>query len=233
MMLIHKEGKKTLLYAFIVLGSMNLLLFYFFYKCILTYTFFAVSVVLFLTMMNFFKKPKRIYKGQLLGSVNAPTDGKVVVIEKIFEKDFLHTECIQISIFMTLFNAHSNWMPVTGKIIHVSHQAGRFMGAYLPKSSHENERSNIVIETPDGHKILTRQIAGAMARRIVTYVQEGGSYCIGDPLGFIKLGSRMDIFLPLDSQILVSLGEEVRANKTFLAHFGNTPQIDTDEKAHS
>lgn len=218
-MLIHKEGKRTLLYSLIIFLVINLAMFYFFYKYIITYTVLVVSIILYMLMLNFFKKPKRIYKGQLLGSVNAPTDGKVVVIEKIFEKDFLQTECIQVSIFMSIFNAHSNWMPVTGKIIHASHQAGRFMGAYLPKSSHENERSNILIETPDGHVILTRQIAGALARRIVTYVKEGNDYSIGDPLGFIKLGSRMDIFLPLDSEILVELGDEVRANKTFLAHF--------------
>ena len=218
-MLIHKEGKRTLLYSFIIFLVINLAMFYFFYKYVITYTVLVVSIILYMLMLNFFKKPKRIYKGQLLGSVNAPTDGKVVVIEKIFEKDFLQTECIQVSIFMSIFNAHSNWMPVTGKIIHASHQAGRFMGAYLPKSSHENERSNILIETPDGHVILTRQIAGALARRIVTYVKEGNNYSIGDPLGFIKLGSRMDIFLPLDSEILVELGDEVRANKTFLAHF--------------
>ena len=218
-MLIHKEGKRTLLYSFIIFLVINLAMFYFFYKYVITYTVLVVSIILYMLMLNFFKKPKRIYKGQLLGSVNAPTDGKVVVIEKVFEKDFLQTECIQVSIFMSIFNAHSNWMPVTGKIIHASHQAGRFMGAYLPKSSHENERSNILIETPDGHVILTRQIAGALARRIVTYVKEGNDYSIGDPLGFIKLGSRMDIFLPLDSEILVELGDEVRANKTFLAHF--------------
>ena len=218
-MLIHKEGKRTLLYSFIIFLVINLAMFYFFYKYVITYTVLVVSIILYMLMLNFFKKPKRIYKGQLLGSVNAPTDGKVVVIEKVFEKDFLKTECIQVSIFMSIFNAHSNWMPVTGKIIHASHQAGRFMGAYLPKSSHENERSNILIETPDGHVILTRQIAGALARRIVTYVKEGNDYSIGDPLGFIKLGSRMDIFLPLDSEILVELGDEVRANKTFLAHF--------------
>ena len=218
-MLIHKEGKRTLLYSFIIFLVINLAMFYFCYKYVITYTVLVVSIILYMLMLNFFKKPKRIYKGQLLGSVNAPTDGKVVVIEKVFEKDFLKTECIQVSIFMSIFNAHSNWMPVTGKIIHASHQAGRFMGAYLPKSSHENERSNILIETPDGHVILTRQIAGALARRIVTYVKEGNDYSIGDPLGFIKLGSRMDIFLPLDSEILVELGDEVRANKTFLAHF--------------
>ncbi|MDR1516686.1 MAG: phosphatidylserine decarboxylase family protein [Dysgonamonadaceae bacterium] len=227
-MLIHKEGKKTLLYTFIALGAVNVVLFYFFYKCIPTYSIFGVSVIIFLIMLNFFKQPKRIYTGQLLGSVNAPTDGKVVVVEKVFEKDFLQAECIQVSIFMSLFNAHSNWMPVTGKVVHVSHQDGRFLGAYLPKSSHENERSNIVIETPDGHKILTRQIAGAMARRIVTYVKEGENYCIGDPLGFIKLGSRMDVFLPLDSEILVQLGEEVRANKTFLAHFNPGKQTEKE-----
>ena len=119
---------------------------------------------------------------------------------------------------MTIFNAHSNWIPVTGKITHVSHQRGRYMAAYLPKSSTENERSTIVIETPDGHEILSRQIAGALARRIVTYVKAEQICYIGDPLGFIKFGSRMDIFLPVDSEILVKLGDEVRANNTFIAN---------------
>jgi phosphatidylserine decarboxylase len=106
---------------------------------------------------------------------------------------------------------------VSGKITHVSHVPGNFYAAYLPKSSSENEHSNILIETPEHGSILTKQIAGAIARRIVTYVKEGEDVHIGSPLGFIKLGSRMDIFLPLNSEILVNIGEEVRANVTFLA----------------
>ncbi len=217
-MRIHKEGRKTLTYTLIVGFVINVLMFYFLSKNIFTYFIFALTVIVYIFLLNFFRSPKRIYSGEVLGRVNAPTDGKIVALEKVFEKDYLKCECIQISIFMTIFNAHSNWIPVTGKITHVSHQKGRYMAAYLPKSSTENERSTIVIETPDGHKILSRQIAGALARRIVTYVKADQICYIGDPLGFIKFGSRMDIFLPVDSEILVKLGDEVRANKTFIAN---------------
>lgn len=217
-MLIHKEGRKIVFQILVILLLLNGVMMYFLPKNFLTFFIFALSVVFYVLMLNFYRKPRRIYKGKLLDIVNAPTDGKVVVIEKVFEKEFFNEERIQISIFMSFFNAHANWIPVTGKIIHASHANGRFHAAYLPKSSHENEHSNVIIETPDGHKILAKQIAGAVARRVVTYVKEGQSCTIGDPLGFIKLGSRMDIFLPVDSEILVKLGEEVRANRTFLAH---------------
>ena len=220
-MRIHKEGRKTLTYTLIISFVINVLLFYFLSKNFFTYFIFALTVTVYIFLLNFFRSPKRIYSGEVLGRVNAPTDGKVVALEKVFEKDYLKCECIQISIFMTIFNAHSNWIPVTGKITHVSHQKGRYMAAYLPKSSTENERSTIVIETPDGHKILSRQIAGALARRIVTYVKADQICYIGDPLGFIKFGSRMDIFLPVDSEILVKLGDEVRANKTFIANLAS------------
>lgn len=227
-MLIHKEGRRFLLYTFVILLVINIVLMTLFYKNVFTYSVFAVSILLFALMLNFFKSPGRVYKGKLIGSVCAPTDGKVVAIEKVFEKDFLEKECIQVSIFMSFFNAHSNWIPATGKIVHASHQSGRFMAAYLPKSSSENERSNIVIETPDRHTILVRQIAGAVARRIITYVKADTMCNIGDPLGFIKLGSRMDVYLPLESQILVEMGEEVRANHTFIAHL---PENETKNNA--
>ncbi len=216
-MLIHKEGRHILIKWLITFILLNIILFVFCRMIILNHVIFAITAILYATMVNFYKKPKRIYTGQLLGWVNAPADGKIVTIEKVFEKDFLQQECIQISIFMSLFNAHSNWVPVTGKIIHLSHDMGRFHAAYLPKSSKDNERTNIIFETPDGYRILTRQIAGAVAKRIVTYIKEGESYNIADPLGFIKLGSRVDVFLPTDSEILVTMKQEVRANKTFLA----------------
>jgi len=217
-MRIHKEGRKTLAYALLIGFIINLAMFYFLSKNIFTYFIFVVTIVVYLLLLNFFRSPNRVYSGKLLGHVNAPTDGKVVALEKVFEKNHLNAECIKISIFMSIFNAHSNWIPVTGKITHVSHKKGRYLAAYLPKSSTENEQSNIVIETPDGHKILSKQIAGALARRIVTYVKSDQICYIGDPLGFIKLGSRMDIFLPLDSEILVKIGDEVRANNTFIAN---------------
>jgi phosphatidylserine decarboxylase precursor-related protein len=214
---IHQEGKTALIKMFIVLILINTATFLLLPNTLFSVLVFSVSLILYAMTLNFYKKPNRIYKGDLHGLVNAPTDGKVVVVEKVFEKEFFHDERIQISIFMSFFNAHSNWIPVTGKIIHLSHVDGNFHAAYLPKSSHENEHTNILIETPEHGVILTKQIAGAVARRIITYVHEGEEQHIGSPLGFIKLGSRMDIFLPLDSEILVDLGEEVRANVTFLA----------------
>lgn len=217
-MKIHIEGKSILVKSLIIFILINGTCIFFLRGSIFTFIVLALSIILYAMTLNFYKKPSREYEGDLLGLINAPTDGKVVAIEKVFEDKFLHEECIQISIFMSFFNAHSNWMPVTGKIVHLSHVEGNFYAAYLPKSSTENEHTNIVIETPDNHLILTRQIAGAVARRIVTYVKEGEKLHIGDPLGFIKLGSRMDVFVPIDSEILVKINDEVRSNKTFLAY---------------
>ena len=214
---LHKEGKGPLIRISIVLVLINLITCILLPDTLFTVIVLSLSIIFFGTALNFYKKPDRTYKGDLHGLVNAPTDGKVVVIEKVFEKKFFNEERIQISIFMSLFNAHANWVPVSGKVTHLSHVEGNFRAAYLPKSSHENEHTNILIETPDHGAILSKQIAGAVARRIVTYVHEGDELHIGSPLGFIKLGSRMDIFLPLDSEILVELGEEVHANATFLA----------------
>lgn len=214
---IHKEGKSPLIKIGIVLTIINIVVLVLFPGSIFTLLFAVLSFVLYVMAINFYKHPDRTYKGDLHGLVNAPTDGKIVVIEKVFENEFFHDERIQISIFMSFFNAHSNWIPVSGKIIHFSHVEGNFHAAYLPKSSHENEHTNILIETPNHGTILTKQIAGAVARRVISYVKKGDEVHIGAPLGFIKLGSRMDIFLPTDSEILVELGEEVHANITFLA----------------
>jgi len=214
---IHKEGKLALIRIGIGLVLINGILLILFPNTVFTLILAVLSFLLFAVSLNFYKHPYRTYKGDLHGLINAPTDGRIVAIEKVFEKEFFHDERIQISIFMSLFNAHSNWIPATGKITHFSHIEGNFHVAYLPKSSHENEHTNILIETPNHGVILTKQIAGAVARRIITYVKEGDEVHIGAPLGFIKLGSRIDIFLPLDSEILVEFGEEVHANITFLA----------------
>ncbi len=223
---IHKEGKPALAKMFIVLLILNGVLLLCLPSHWLPITVLAISIVLFAITLYFYRQPRRVYQGELHGLVNTPTDGKVVVIEKVFEKQFFNEERIQVSIFMSLFNAHANWVPVSGKIIHLSHVAGNFWAAYLPKSSHENEHTNIMIKTPNHGTILTKQIAGAIARRIVTYVHEGDEVPIGSQLGFIKLGSRMDIFLPVDSEIMVKLGEQVRANVTVLARL---PEVKSPE----
>ncbi len=217
-MYIHKEGRKILLLLLIILAIINLILFCFVHNSIILITVIAVSSILYALMLNFFRKSNRVYKGDLVGMVNSPADGKIVAIERIKENKFFNDERIQISIFMSFFNAQANWMSVTGKIVHFSRVDGNFRCAFLPKSSHENEHTNILIDTPDNHRILVKQIAGAVARRIVTYVKEGEKLHIGEPLGFIKLGSRMDVLLPVDSDILVQIGDKVRANQTFLAH---------------
>jgi len=126
----------------------------------------------------------------------------------VYEGEYLHRNCIQLSVFMSVFNVHANWVPLKGKVKYVKHHAGRFLAAYLPKSSTDNERSAIVIESDkNGEDVLVRQIAGAIARRIVTYVEGGDQVDIDDFIGFIKFGSRVDIYLPLDSEILVKLGD--------------------------
>lgn len=216
-MKVHKEGKTPLINIFIILLLINIITIYFFSDTIFSKTTFIISLILFATSVNFYKSPERIYKGDLHGLVNSPTDGKIVAIEKIHEKKFFNDERIQVSIFMSLFNAHSNWIPVSGKVTHFSHIDGNFHAAFLPKSSSENEQTNILIETPEHGTILTKQIAGAVARRIVTYVDEGDEVHIGSPLGFIKLGSRIDVILPKNSELMVNIGDEVRANNTFIA----------------
>src|SRR5690554_4080312 len=226
---IHKEGKTPLVRIFGVLLVINLTLFLCVPKMLLTTIVFGASLILFAMAVNYYKSPNRVYKGDLHGLVNAPTDGRVVVIEKVFEKNFFNEERIQVSIFMSVFNAHSNWIPVSGKITHFSHVDGNFHVAYLPKSSTENEHTNIIIETPQHGTILTKQIAGAVARRIVTYVKEGEEVHIGSPLGFIKLGSRMDVFLPVNSELMVNIGDEVRANNTFLARLAKTSETMGEE----
>ena len=221
-MKLHKEGKSPLINIFIIMLLINVVIQYFFSDSLFAIIILFVSLIVLAMTLNFYRSPEREYKGDLHGMVNSPTDGKIVAIEKVFENKFFNEERIQVSIFMSFFNAHSNWIPVTGKITHYSHVDGNFHVAYLPKSSSENEHSNIIIETPQHGTILTKQIAGAVARRIVTYVKEGDNVHIGSPLGFIKLGSRMDVLLPVDSELMVNIGDEVRANNTFLARLAKT-----------
>lgn len=178
----------------------------------------AASIVLFCLVINFFRLPPRHYKGERDGTVVSSVDGKVVAVEKVYEAEVLKREVMQVSVFMSILNVHANWVPLKGVVRVVRHEAGRFMAAWLPKSSTDNERSTIVIESSEcGEEVLVRQIAGAVARRIVTYVEECESVDIDDFIGFIKFGSRVDIYLPLGSKILVKLGDKTTGGITPIA----------------
>lgn len=216
-MRIHKEGNRIIVYTFITLLILNWILFRVAAHSLLFYLVLLLSIGIFAMVLNFFRCSERIFIEEREGTVVSPADGTVVVIEEVMENEYLHEKRLQISIFMSLFNAHVNWVPCDGKVVHSSHQDGRFLAAYLPKSSHENERSNIIIERNNGEQILVRQIAGAMAKRIVTYIKAGENCHINQQLGFIRFGSRVDLFLPLNSKIGVKLGDSVKGNQTVIA----------------
>jgi phosphatidylserine decarboxylase len=216
-MKIHKEGYSIIVVIFILLALLNFGLFYFASRIFFFVLFLLVSLFLFLLIVNFFRSPKCTYLGDTSNVVIAPADGRVVVIEEVYEPEYFQDKRLQISIFMGLTNVHINWIPVNGKIVHNSHHRGRFRAAYLPKSSTENERSQVVIERENGEQIMVRQIAGAMAKRIVTYAKEGEECEINEQLGFIKFGSRVDLFLPLDVEIEVELDQKVYGNRDVIA----------------
>lgn len=216
---IHSEGRGILITSFVIFALINAPLWYFFPQNIITNSVVsAFSLALYLLMVNFFRSPKRIFPGDVENVVVAPADGKVVVIEKVFEPDHFKDERIQVSIFMSPMNVHANWYPVDGKIIRSEHQKGKFHKAWLPKASTENERSLVVIRMEDGREILVRQIAGAMARRIVTYAAAGEECFIDQHMGFIKFGSRVDLYLPLDADIKVVLDQKTVGNETIIAN---------------
>lgn len=217
---LHHEGTHTLIASGIGFAILNLLVFYAFgpWK-IFCYVFLGISVFIYAVVVNFFQCPIRRFPGDDTERVVvAPADGKVVVIEEVDENEYFGDRRLMVSIFMSLFNVHANWVPVEGTVKMVKHHSGRFQAAWLPKASTENERSTVVITTPEGQDILVRQVAGAMARRIITYLQEGEEATIDDHMGFIKFGSRVDIYLPLGTKIDVQVGQKSTGNETVIAH---------------
>ena len=216
-MTIHKEGYKTIALTTVSSILLNLIVYYLVGKSLLFYFILFVSSLFFLIILNFFRKPVRIFDVKDDNIIVAPADGTIVVIEEVMENEFFKEKRLQVSIFMSVFNVHINWIPINGEILHSSHQRGRFMAAYLPKSSTENERSSVIIKAESGQEILVRQIAGALAKRIVTYPKEKQSCRINQQLGFIKFGSRVDLFLPLDTEILVTPDDKVYGNRTEIA----------------
>ncbi|MBR6285620.1 MAG: phosphatidylserine decarboxylase family protein [Bacteroidaceae bacterium] len=216
---LHREGTHTLTFMFIGLALWNAVLFLLSnYITIWPFAVSAViSIIVYLIAVNFFRCPIRMFKGDTDKVVVAPADGRIVVIEEVDETEFFHDRRLMISIFMSLTNVHANWYPVEGRVKRVTHQNGNYHKAWLPKASNENERSGILIETPDGTEVLARQIAGAMARRIVTYAEEGEECFIDEHMGFIKFGSRVDVYLPLGTEVCVKMGQTTTGNETVIA----------------
>ena len=222
-MKVHKEGTGLLLTLFTVLFVVNVALYHTVGKGVLFYSVATVSTILFLLILNFFRSPFRRFPYDSEGLVIAPADGTIVAIEEVMENEILHRECLQISIFMSVFNVPANWFPVNGTVKHVSHNNGRFMAAYLPKSSTENERSAVVITTKNGVDVLARQIAGALARRIVTYAKVGEKCHVDEQMGFIKFGSRVDVYLPVGTEVLIEMDQKVTGNQTPIARLSKCP----------
>jgi len=216
-MAIHKEGYKILAIGFVILLILNIASMIIWSDNSLSkWIFLLCSVLVYVFILFFFRLPVRHLEPDP-GLIYAPADGKVVVIEETVENEYFRDTRLQISIFMSPFNMHSNRYPVSGQVKYVNYHSGNYMVAWHPKSSELNERSTIVIETEKGTEILVRQIAGAIARRIVTYAKEGQKVTQGGELGFIKLGSRVDIFLPLGTEIEVPILQQVKANKSIIA----------------
>ncbi|TAJ10138.1 phosphatidylserine decarboxylase family protein [Marinilabiliaceae bacterium JC017] len=215
-MTIHKEGFGSILVAFVVLSALSTGIYFLSGQSVevLKWTA-ALAFVVFFLVVNFFRSPRRDgYKND--GAIIAPADGKIVAIEETEETEYLKTKCLQVSIFMSVFNVHINWFPIRGIVKYFRHHNGRFMAAYLPKSSSENERTTVVLEREDGTQILVRQVAGAMARRIVCYAEEGKVAEQASQMGFIKFGSRVDIFMPLGSRVDVKLDQKVKGKQTII-----------------
>lgn len=212
----HKEGHK-IIFSALVMAIVLTLLAHFFVEIFWIQKTIQVGAIIFLILiLQFFRNPKR--KGTLANEhVLAPVDGKVVVIEEVFEKEYFNDKRIQVSIFMSPVNVHVTRYPISGKVLFSKYHPGKYLVAWHPKASEENERTTIVVENEVYGKVLYRQIAGALAKRIVNYATVGEEVVQGTDAGFIKFGSRVDLFLPLDAKIKVELNQKVKGSVDIIA----------------
>ena len=215
-MKISKEGFKIITVSGVVLLAIWLLVFYMLKANDLMWLLITLAVLLFvfwLFIVSFFRDPRRvrIHDDDLVFS---PCDGRVVVTEVVYEDEYIKEEMMQISIFMSITNIHMNWLPVGGEVEYYKYHPGRFLIAWHPKSSTENERTTTVVRMDNGKRVLFRQVAGMIARRIVSYVKVGDKVNQNDVFGFIKFGSRIDVLVPKDSELLVEIGDKVVGSQT-------------------
>ena len=211
----HKEGKNIIGITIILLFALNFITQIITDVQSIVNLILGVSIVLFILILQFFRNPKRPLKIDD-NKVFAPADGKIVVIEEVEETEFFKDKRKQVSIFMSPINVHVNRYPISGTVKYAKYHPGKYLVAWHPKASTENERTSVVVENRNV-TVLFRQIAGALAKRIVMYSKEGNEVIQGEDFGFIKFGSRVDLFLPLDAKIKVSLDQKVKGNQTIIA----------------
>lgn len=216
--MIHKEGKKIIGYSFLLFLILNLIVFT--YAPSWIWLMLITTIVLWGLVVQFFRNPVRTIPTLDNNIVYAPADGKVVVIEEVFEPEYFNDKRLQVSIFMSPLNVHVNRNPIGGIVKYYKYHPGQYLVAWHPKASTENERTTTVID--NGTKeVLFRQIAGALAKRIIAYVKVGEKVNQGDDMGFIRFGSRVDLYLPLDAKVEVKIGDIAKGNKTVIAHLNN------------
>ncbi|MDZ7847724.1 MAG: phosphatidylserine decarboxylase family protein [Owenweeksia sp.] len=216
MIRIHREGKKILFRLLLALAAINLAVILLTELEWLENVLLLVSIIIYIMVLQFFRNPKRQHALND-NKILAPADGKIVTIEEIDEQEYFNDKRIQISIFMSPINVHVNRYPVSGIVRYAKYHPGAYLVAWHPKSSLLNERTSVVVETPDGISIMYKQIAGAMARRIIMYANEGLKVLQGKDSGFIRFGSRVDVILPPDANILVKVGDKARGGEQILA----------------
>lgn len=212
----HKEGQKIIFFSMVVTVVLIFAIDYTVELNWLRTLLMLIVVMLFILILQFFRNPKRLTHIND-DNIVSPVDGKVVVIEEVFEDEYLKNKCLQVSIFMSPLNVHVTRYPIGGNILYSKYHPGKYLVAWHPKASEENERTTVVVETQKFGKILYRQIAGALARRIVNYAKENSAVKQGADSGFIKFGSRVDVFLPLHSKVEVNINDKVRGGETVLA----------------
>ena len=214
---IHREGTNELTLSAGLIIAIGVLLLRLFESHIPFWIFIITFGTVWFVALNFYRCPIRYFNGDTEKLVVAPADGKIVVVEEAEENNYFHDKRLMISIFMSPLNVHANWFPVDGKVKFVKHFNGNYHKAWLPKASEENEHADIMITTPEGEDILVRQIAGAVARRIVTYAKPEEECYIDEHMGFIKLGSRVDVFLPLTAKACVTMNQPTTGDQTVIA----------------
>ncbi len=216
-MRIHKEGYGIVIKGFFLISIIVATVFLWKGPTITSYISALAGLLIFSFLLRFFRSPNRAVLSDDT-AVLAPADGKIVIVKEVYEGEYLKCNCIQVSVFMSVFNVHINWFPVGGIVSYFKYHPGNYLVAMHPKSSEKNERTSIVVDH-NGTPVLFRQIAGLLARRIVCYAKEGTEIEQGDQTGFIKFGSRVDLFLPIDSRIQVTRGQHVKGRQTVIARF--------------
>ncbi|MFC7358343.1 phosphatidylserine decarboxylase family protein [Jejudonia soesokkakensis] len=213
----HKEGYKIIFFTLVLVIVLSLVADYFVPNSIIRGGIIISLIILLVLILQFFRNPKRHFQKEE-NQILSPVDGKVVVIEEVFEKEYFNEKRLQISVFMSPLNVHVTRYPVGGEVVYSKYHPGKFLVAWHPKSSEENERTTVVVKSKNFGAILHRQIAGALAKRIVNYAKEGEQVEQTDDSGFIKFGSRVDVFLPIGTPVNVTLNEKVKGGITVLAH---------------